>query len=171
MMTNMSVRENDVIAINVSGEIFQTKRSTLTRVFPNTYIANLFSGRWESSIERDPEGRYFLDFCPSSFALILEYMRNKTYETPDRPAAVPVVPPERQDAFEKLLHFMNLTQHIPFRAGNAESTLNIAKFEARHGRRQYAGGMDGGGASSQFPMVTNGPSTILYTLIISMVSN
>ena len=59
----------------VGGEIFSMKRSTLTGVFPDSYLANLFSGRWESSIERDGNGNYFLDFDPGSFGAILTYLR------------------------------------------------------------------------------------------------
>ncbi len=59
----------------VGGELFSVQRSTLTSIFPDSYLANLFSGRWEQSIERDQQGNYFLDMDPGSFALILTYLR------------------------------------------------------------------------------------------------
>ncbi|CAD7941393.1 unnamed protein product [Amoebophrya sp. A120] len=113
IMTASNIRENDVISINAGGEIFTMKRSTLTQVFPQSYLANLFSGRWESSIERDQHNNYFLDFDPASFHLILTYLRDKKIETPERPAAVPLVAVDKKEHFENLLSYLGLKDQVP----------------------------------------------------------
>lgn len=44
-------------------------------MFPQSVLAAMFSGRWESSLERDPQGNYFLDFDAADFAILLTYLR------------------------------------------------------------------------------------------------
>lgn len=44
-------------------------------------MANLFSGRWEGSIERDDAGRYFLDFDPGCFRIVLNALRSQRLAT------------------------------------------------------------------------------------------
>ncbi|CAJ1362620.1 unnamed protein product, partial [Effrenium voratum] len=72
--------DDEVLALNVGGEFFFAKRSTLC-TYEGSYLANLFSGRWESSIERDSYGRFFLDFDPSCFRQLLNFLRSKRLES------------------------------------------------------------------------------------------
>ncbi|CAD7975042.1 unnamed protein product [Amoebophrya sp. A25] len=109
-MLQIPARENDVLSINAGGIPFMMKRSLLTDVFPQSYLARMFSGRWEQSIERDPQ------VDPQSFDLIVNYLRDKRMETPERPAAVPVVHPDKKESFDNLLNYLGLVGEIPTRA-------------------------------------------------------
>jgi hypothetical protein len=105
---------NDVIKINCGGELFSVTRSTLA-VFDDSYLANLFSGRWDSSIERDATtGAFFLDFDPVSFRLIVNYLRDLKIASPANPPRAPRVAKERADHFANLLDFLGLASYIPF---------------------------------------------------------
>eukprot|EP00929_Paragymnodinium_shiwhaense_P072790 TRINITY_DN36956_c0_g1_i1.p1 TRINITY_DN36956_c0_g1~~TRINITY_DN36956_c0_g1_i1.p1 ORF type:complete len:498 (-),score=128.51 TRINITY_DN36956_c0_g1_i1:36-1529(-) len=111
--------DEDVLELNVGGQLFSTRRSTLC-LFEGSYLANLFSGRWESSIERDAEGRFFLDFDPGSFRLLLNFLRNKQLEGPGAPMAPPIVPPEKEEHFSSLVEYLGLGEGLQEAAEAAE---------------------------------------------------
>ena len=60
-METVSVRDDDIIHLNVSGVKLTTKRSTLCQV-ESSLLASMFSGRWEDCVQRDQDGVVFLDF-------------------------------------------------------------------------------------------------------------
>ena len=97
--------KNDIIHLNVGGKKMTTKRSTLCQV-EGSLLASMFSGRREDGLERDKDGRIFLDFNPKYFVLILDYLRAKKNETPENPAPLPQVPSEQ------LKNFNNLACHL-----------------------------------------------------------
>mmetsp|Transcript_97001 Transcript_97001/g.222227 ORF Transcript_97001/g.222227 Transcript_97001/m.222227 type:complete len:230 (+) Transcript_97001:13-702(+) len=102
---------NDVVAVNVGGEIFGVKRSTLC-IFEDTYLAHLFSGRWDENIERDQSGNYFLDFDPETFRVVVNFLRDKRIETPDHPAVLGSVSLDKQEHFANLLDFLGIREYV-----------------------------------------------------------
>jgi len=70
----------DVLALNVGGTKFDVLRSTLTSV-EGSMLAAKFSGRWEDSLERDAEGRVFLEANPEYFWIVLDQLRSKMWDT------------------------------------------------------------------------------------------
>lgn len=116
-MDAVSRGDEEVVTLNVGGEIFSTLRSTLCQ-FEDSYLANLFSGRWESSIERDSEGRRFLDFDPACFRILLGFLRDKRLETAGHPAPPLVVPPEKEEQFSNLAEYLDMSRHL--RSATAE---------------------------------------------------
>ncbi|CAE7651021.1 SHKBP1, partial [Symbiodinium sp. CCMP2456] len=109
ILTGHREPEDDLIALNVGGEVFTTRRSTLC-VFDDSYLSNLFSGRWEASIEKDSGGRYFLDFDPVCFRLLLNVLRTKRFESQRAPFPLPKVPPEKEEQFWHLVEYFGLTE-------------------------------------------------------------
>eukprot|EP00439_Symbiodinium_sp_Y106_P056798 s3758_g7.t14 len=109
ILTGHREPEDDLIALNVGGEVFTTRRSTLC-VFDDSYLSNLFSGRWEASIEKDSAGRYFLDFDPVCFRLLLNVLRTKRFESQRAPFPLPKVPPEKEEQFWHLVEYFGLTE-------------------------------------------------------------
>ncbi|CAE7249756.1 SHKBP1 [Symbiodinium sp. KB8] len=109
ILTGHREPEDDLIALNVGGEVFTTRRSTLC-VFDDSYLSNLFSGRWEASIEKDSGGRYFLDFDPVCFRLLLNILRTKRFESQRAPFPLPKVPPEKEEQFWHLVEYFGLTE-------------------------------------------------------------
>ena len=69
-LQTVSVRDDDIIHLNVSGLKLTTNRSTLCQV-EGSLLASMFSGRWEDSVQRDQDGAVFLDFNPQHFTVIL----------------------------------------------------------------------------------------------------
>ena len=62
-MKSVEVSDDDMIHLNVGGQKFTTKRSTLCQV-EGSLLASMFSGRWEDGLERDQDGAVFFDFSP-----------------------------------------------------------------------------------------------------------
>lgn len=111
-MNIMTARADDeVLVLNVGGQLFSTQRSTLC-LYEGSYLANLFSGRWEAGIERDAGGNYFLDFDPASFRLVLNFLRSKRLECTNAPIPPPVVPPDKEDHFRNLVEYLGLSHHL-----------------------------------------------------------
>jgi len=106
-----SEADDEVLTLNVGGSVFATRRSTIC-LYDGSYLAMLFSGRWESSIERDAEGRFFLDFDPASFRLVLNFLRSRRVECAGSPAPPPDVPPEREEHFRNLVEYLGLTAQL-----------------------------------------------------------
>ena len=109
IITGRNQIDDDVLSLNVGGEFFFTQRSTLCTV-EDSYLANLFSGRWESSIERDSFGRFFLDFDPHCFGLLLNYLRSKRQSRLPLPA--PQVPSDKEEQFWNLVEYFGLTEQF-----------------------------------------------------------
>jgi len=62
----------NVIELNVGGQVMTTLRSTLTK-HPNSMLAAMFSGLHK--LTKDKKGRIFIDRNPEFFKDILEYLR------------------------------------------------------------------------------------------------
>ena len=67
------VSDDDIIDLKVGGKKLNTTRSTLCQV-EGSFLASMFSGRWEDGLKRDKDGAVFFDFNPQHFALILDYL-------------------------------------------------------------------------------------------------
>jgi len=74
-MMKAGITESDLLIINVGGQIFAVKRSTLLMAPEDSSLNAMISGRWDESISRDAEGRMFLDMSPPVFSSILSYLR------------------------------------------------------------------------------------------------
>ncbi len=110
-MKAVEVSDDDVINLNVGGTKMTTKRSTLCQV-KGSLFASMFSGRWETSLERDEDGRIFFDFNPQYFVLILDYLRAKRVATPENPAPLPKVPENQVKSFNNLIEYLGLSDEI-----------------------------------------------------------
>eukprot|EP00397_Hematodinium_sp_SG-2012_P055369 GEMP01067518.1.p1 GENE.GEMP01067518.1~~GEMP01067518.1.p1 ORF type:complete len:293 (+),score=59.56 GEMP01067518.1:218-1096(+) len=96
-------RDNDVLKLNVSGEMFQL------------HVLHFSRMRWDENIEKDAEGNYFLDLDPWGFGVLLTYFREKGMETPESPAVFPFVPREKRDSFLNLLEYLGLRAYLEVR--------------------------------------------------------
>ena len=110
-MEASTLNDNDIIHLNVGGQKLTSKRSTLCQV-ENSLLANIFSGRWEKSLERDQDGAVFLDFNPQYFVLILDYLRAKRIGQPGKLISLPKVAEEQQEDFNSLLQYLGLSDEI-----------------------------------------------------------
>ena len=110
-MKAVEVSDDDIINLNVGGTKMTTKRSTLCQV-KGSLFSSMFSGRWETSLARDEDGRIFFDFNPQHFVLILDYLRGKAIATPDNPVPLPNVPDDQVKSFNNLIEYLGLSGEI-----------------------------------------------------------
>ncbi|KAI7796247.1 hypothetical protein IRJ41_019956 [Triplophysa rosa] len=74
----------DVIELNVGGQVYYTRHSTLTSN-PGALLGKIFSPKNNASndLARDPKGRYFIDRDGFLFRYVLDYLRDKQVVLPD----------------------------------------------------------------------------------------
>lgn len=104
-------RQNEIVTLNVGGELFMVKRDTL-RVCRGSYLADLFSGRWEGQLQKDAKGNVFLDLDPGTFELLLSWLRDRKIESPDRPAPTPSVPGDELQHFQAMADYFGLRPYL-----------------------------------------------------------
>ena len=76
------VNMNELIHLNVGGQIIVTHRATLTK-FPDSILAKTFDGSYGGVLTRDSNGNYFLDYNPVLFNHLLDQLRIlKSNDTP-----------------------------------------------------------------------------------------
>ena len=77
-LTDLSklIKENlgDGIKLDVGGTIFKTTRTTLSQ-FPDSLLGRMFHPDSSLSPARMQDGAYLIDFSPSSFPVILTWLR------------------------------------------------------------------------------------------------
>ena len=100
-----------IIYLNVGGQKFTTKRSTLCQI-KGSLFATMFSGRWEDSVERDEDGAVFFDFNPKYFVCILDYLRAKKIENPANSPPLPKVPEDHAENFRGFVDYLGLSDEI-----------------------------------------------------------
>jgi hypothetical protein len=110
-MMKVKVEDDDVIQLNVGGEIIATTRSTLCQI-EGSLLACMFSGRWEERLCKDKQGNYFLDFDPVCFKPILSYLRAKRIETPEQKATKPPLPKNEEKDFWSLVAYLGLQDEL-----------------------------------------------------------
>lgn len=72
----------EIIELNVGGQIYVTRHSTLLSV-PNSFLWNMFQEHGSDQMTRDSKGRYFIDRDGFLFRYILDYLRDKNLALPD----------------------------------------------------------------------------------------
>jgi len=82
------VKGTDKLKLNVGGSRVVVRRATLTQ-FPNTRLAALFSGRWESRLLRDKKKRIFLDVNPACYKKIVDFHNLMNIADPEDPPDLP----------------------------------------------------------------------------------
>lgn len=73
-------KPSDVLSLNVGGARIDVLRSTLTLI-EGSMLASRFSGRWDDSIVKDPDGKFFIDQPRELFQPLVNYLRALSCET------------------------------------------------------------------------------------------
>uniref|UniRef100_A0A7S1BY61 TLDc domain-containing protein n=1 Tax=Corethron hystrix TaxID=216773 RepID=A0A7S1BY61_9STRA len=102
-----NVHHDDLVEINVGGEIVTTQRKILTRM-KGTRLEAIFSGGWEKHLQRDREGRVFLDLNASCFRSIVEHLTALSTSPPDDIIVPLHVYEEDEIVLDRLLSFLRL---------------------------------------------------------------
>jgi len=72
----------EIIELNVGGQVYITRSSTLTSV-PDSLLWDMFSQKSTKGLARDTKGRFFVDRDGFLFRYILDYMRDQQLVLPD----------------------------------------------------------------------------------------
>ncbi|KAM3613183.1 uncharacterized protein V6R79_022143 [Siganus canaliculatus] len=81
-MSGEEVPFPEIIELNVGGQVYITRYSTLTSV-PDSLLGEMFSRKSAKGLARDTKGRFFVDRDGFLFRYILDYMRDQQLVLPD----------------------------------------------------------------------------------------
>ena len=105
---NPNATEHDLIEINAGGRVIAAKRGTLCQI-KGSRLEGLFSGLWDKQLQRDGDGRVFLDVYPEGFQAVVDYLNELAISPPDDPPKFPVADhEENQCMVDSLLHLFSL---------------------------------------------------------------
>jgi len=97
------------IEINCSGKLFTLPRRLIASI-EGSHLNHMFSDAYVASIPLDAEGRFYLDFNPFCFGLMMDYLHLRC----DRPDAVPPpVSPDQQQNMDMLADALDLKAFMP----------------------------------------------------------
>ena len=109
---NINAKGDDLVEINAGGKIIAAKRDTLTQL-KGTRLEALFSGRWENKLQRDSNGRIFLDVNPKCFQAIVDYLNELMISSEDNPPRLPSVAEEYKHVLKHQLDLFGLSDKMP----------------------------------------------------------
>uniref|UniRef100_A0A7S2N5M6 B30.2/SPRY domain-containing protein n=1 Tax=Alexandrium andersonii TaxID=327968 RepID=A0A7S2N5M6_9DINO len=149
-MNDMWPSETEIIEINCSGTIFTTSRSSLCSI-EGSVLSRVFSDEFIAEVPRDEMGRFFLDFNPACFGIVIEYLQNRRLRLD---APLPVIPGDQQHNMELLAEAWKLSPFLHENRINPVHTTSMLvqknTVEATHPGWQVI--------SSQHPLPMAGPS-------------
>ncbi|KAL7531603.1 hypothetical protein ACHAWF_003839 [Thalassiosira exigua] len=129
-----SASVDDWIEVNAGGTFVSARRGTLCHI-EGSRLASLFGGRWDGKIQRDSDGRFFLDVDGSSFRAVVDYLNELAISDPGDPPAFPTDDEEERRAAggggddrrvrDRLLRFL-LTPHPEFDSSIVEDPDRVA---------------------------------------------
>ncbi|CAD7973157.1 unnamed protein product [Amoebophrya sp. A25] len=102
--------EDKILKINCSGEKFQIKKGALACV-PDCHLNAMFGE--ESTLEKDDLGRFYLDFNPVCFALILDFIKNKALAEKNASPPLPLIPKEHKGNMDVLCEALKFHYFLP----------------------------------------------------------
>ncbi len=78
-------------------------------------LAARFSGRWEQCLDRDAQGRVFLDFDPYCFQIVLTYLRARWMDnTLGRITPSPSMTGEKEYKYQGLIKYLGLEDYMGY---------------------------------------------------------
>jgi len=107
-MNELWPQETEIIDINCSGTVFTISRRSLCSI-EGSVLSRVFSDEFISEVPRDEMGRFFLDFNPQCFGLVIEYLQNRRLRLD---APTPVVPVAQRHNMELLAEAWKLTPFL-----------------------------------------------------------
>ncbi|KAL7552051.1 hypothetical protein ACHAWF_015682 [Thalassiosira exigua] len=104
---NLDAADDDLVEVNAGGKVVAAKRSTLTQL-KGTRLEALFSGRWDKALQRDGNGRIFLDVNSACFQAIVDYLSELAISSEEDPPSPPVVGAEDKRILRSHLEMFGL---------------------------------------------------------------
>lgn len=112
-----NVSYGDILDINAGGQIIRVSRGTLTQI-KGSRLEAIFSGRWEKHLQRDRNGRIFLDVNPVCFRSIVDYLNEVKITPPDSPPDLPSVDSENALFLSNLVDAFGISENFQVSGGS-----------------------------------------------------
>lgn len=123
-MSHMWPEATVILEINCVGTFFSIPKSTLCSI-NDSWFATMFSDQHIASIPKDSEGRYFLDYNPVCFQIMVDYLLNRRLKID---APTPIIPEAQRDNMELFAQALNLA---PFLNENTISQVHGTSLAVR----------------------------------------
>ena len=107
-MTKIGVSDEDILELNVAGEIITVKRGTLLVAPPQSVLHAMFSGRWDDSLSKDSAGRPYLEFSPLSFKKLVAHLRTLKLSPPESALEPPKADSDHEQEFHAIVRYLGL---------------------------------------------------------------
>jgi len=107
-----NVSQDDIVEIMAGGKLITARRSTLTQL-KGTRLEALFCGRWDKELQRDGNGRIFLDINSVCFQAIVDYLNELTISSLDDLPDPPNVDDEYKHILRHQLQLFGLMDKMP----------------------------------------------------------
>lgn len=126
-----SVCPNDIIGINIGGELtIQVRRSLMTQ-FPGTHLAHVFSEQSHDDGTHDSHGNYFFDESPKVIMPVIDWLREVRDATPGFPAQPPSIAPQYRTSWVRMMIRFGFTARELRHAGLTSRELKSANYTAK----------------------------------------
>jgi len=103
---------DEVIRLNIGGERnVDVKRSTLCQC-EGSLLSTMFSGRWDTALNRDLAGRVLIDFNPVLVMPMIDHLRASRAAMDGVPVPPPCLPAGSQVEFRRMLDYFGLTNFV-----------------------------------------------------------
>lgn len=119
-LTRQIVDLNELIRLNVGGQLLVTRRGTLTKIV-DSILAKAFDGSYQAVLPRDSDGNYFLDYNPVLFTHLLDQLR--ILKSNDSPIFRPPMSLSLTKPFYQMLR--DLSFPLPGKSDNDLIVLNV----------------------------------------------
>jgi len=107
----LDVKDSDMLEVNAGGQVVRVSRETLTKM-KGTVLEAMFSGRWENQLQRDRNGRIFLDMNPECFRCIVDHLSHYTIAWIDFMSFFPFDDLENQAVLDRLGEALGLSKKL-----------------------------------------------------------
>lgn len=128
-----SVLRKSILTQLKSWGLLKTKKVCLITQLRDTYLAGLFDGQPKSNMHRDREGRVFLDYIPTTFRLLLDYLTELKLSQPNSSIPLPQIPDCHTAEFSALLKHLGLEKAIYGSPERFSRTLKSSTIVLRNG--------------------------------------
>mmetsp|Transcript_26634 Transcript_26634/g.61290 ORF Transcript_26634/g.61290 Transcript_26634/m.61290 type:complete len:259 (-) Transcript_26634:374-1150(-) len=108
MKFGTDIVKDDILELNVGGESFMVRRSTMLLAPEDSHLHAMFSGRWDDSLLRDAQGKIFLDITPCVFGAVLSYLRATQLGQPSRNRRILRIQPQYEEELRAVCDYFNI---------------------------------------------------------------
>eukprot|EP00929_Paragymnodinium_shiwhaense_P014530 TRINITY_DN122445_c0_g1_i1.p1 TRINITY_DN122445_c0_g1~~TRINITY_DN122445_c0_g1_i1.p1 ORF type:complete len:351 (+),score=75.74 TRINITY_DN122445_c0_g1_i1:88-1140(+) len=111
-MLKAGIGTSDLVGLNFGGQAVITVKRSLLLQCEDSFLAAMFSGRHEDSLDRDALGNVFLDYSPTVMLPLIEYLRLQRDAAPEDTVPLPDIPECSRKAWDSMLRVFLLSDFL-----------------------------------------------------------